>query len=161
MGGMPAYQTKEDIRQERSFYFDLLNVPYVQGGRDAKKGLDCLGVAMVVLERLFGPKMADDLDAFTPSEHTSDFAALSAWRMAEKKRWEVVTSGYIAGSKSERGDIVVQVSSTDNLSAHVSVVVHGGPNYPTIVLTTDKRRGVICIPASKLRNVLAVYRYKA
>lgn len=157
---MPRPITKADLKVERSFYYDLVGVPYSQGGRTIRNGLDCLGAAMIVLERLHGPDVADELDAYTPMAHTADFAALAAWRMAAKDKWEVVTSGYLSLSKSLPGDIVVQVTSADMLSAHVSIVVHGGPTYPTVVLTADKRRGIICLPGSRLRDVLAVYRYR-
>lgn len=32
-------------------YIDLLGIPFLDGGRDAKKGFDCYGLAMMVFER--------------------------------------------------------------------------------------------------------------
>jgi len=62
---------------------DLIGIPFVEGGRDPKSGLDCLGLAGIAARR-FNPD-ADISLAYIDHDATADVLELYA---KERPRWE-------------------------------------------------------------------------
>ena len=89
---------------------DLIGVPFMEGGRDPKTGLDCLGLVGIAARR-FNPDVAIPLEHIE-QRATSDIRDLDA---TEKKRWERIETpepGCIVTMKidPERPDLVQHVA---------------------------------------------------
>ena len=128
-------------------YEDLLDVPWVEGGRDPSRagGLDCWGVVKVVRERLGletpDPFAVADLDeAPALSEAVLDEFAAS---------WELLG----VNPFPEAGDVAV-FDGFAGAKTHAVVGIGDG-----MVLHSGRRFGVACVPWGQLRrHARAVYR---
>lgn len=142
----------------RNFYYDMLGAPHADGGRSLRHGIDCLGVAWVVLERLYGKACLEGMKDWEFGQTTAESSTLLAWRMQQRERWTMLSRGYISKTKSKRGDIVLQMVGPERNLPHVSVVVHCGTAEPLILLTSDKKRGVRAVSERFIGEVHSVYR---
>lgn len=109
---------------------DLIGVPWIEGGRDPKQGLDCLGVVLEVLERM-------GLPAFDP---------WAAWQGAWRRGWRNIAEAIPDGwERLERGtgllpgDVVIV--EQDGVPTHVVIVI--GDRR---VVSAMKRQGVVLLP---------------
>ena len=145
-------------REHRSFYYDLLRVPYAQGGRDAAKGLDCLGVVWEVLRRLKGQKVERMLSSIPSDPPKSvELSTTIAHLAAVRRDWLLMSKGRLP-KDAKLGDVVLQMIGLEHDTPHVSVVVWN--EAPVTLLTAHKAKGVVAVPASKAQGVVAVYRLK-
>ena len=145
-------------REHRSFYYDLLRVPYLTGGRDPEIGLDCLGVCWEVLRRLRGDRVLDRLEGY-PVDLPKDPEAstLRAHIKARRGDWLTMSEGRMP-KDPKLGDIVLQMIGLEHDTPHVGVVVWNEP--PVTLLTAHRGKGVIAMPATRAQGIVAVYRLK-
>lgn len=125
---------------------DLIGIPFLHGGRDYS-GLDCAGLALVVLERLGLP--APPLPAnglVDPYRAVEEQAAL----------WERVGASW--EDAREPGDVIVTDMTGTRSATHLSVVVRA---HPKKVLTTTKGHAVHVARRVKDSQVVGVYRPRA
>lgn len=112
---------------------DIIGVRWVAHGRD-KKGIDCAGVAALVLARL-GFKV--------PS---------SAWTWSGSDQW--IHVGEDAGDASELGDVIV--SKTEDGVLHVSVLVDKATRA---CATASRELGCVLTRYWAIQGVVGVYRW--
>jgi hypothetical protein len=143
---------------ERSFYYDMLGAPHADGGRSLRDGIDCLGVAWLVLKRIHGEECLEGIEDWKFGQLTADSAALLTWKMQNEDRWRIMSRGYICKTKRAVGDVVLQMIGPERNLPHVSVVVYCGPNDPLILLTSDRKRGVRAVAERMIGPVHSVYR---
>jgi len=143
---------------ERDFYYDMLGAPHAEGGRSLRHGIDCLGVAWLVLKRIHGEKCLDAVEDWESGQTTADSAALQTWRMQYDDRWRLLSRGYICKTKTQVGDIVLQMIGPERNMPHVSIVVHCGDAEPLILLTSDRKRGVRAVAERMVGPIHSVYR---
>lgn len=109
---------------------DLIGVPWQEGGRDARMGLDCLGVVLEVLSRM-------GLKAFDPWR-----AWQSAWRRGWRNVSEAIPEGWVRvarGAGLQPGDVLI--TEEDGLPTHIVVVVEDRR-----VVSAMKGHGVVLLP---------------
>jgi cell wall-associated NlpC family hydrolase len=109
---------------------DLIGTPWVEGGRDPESGLDCLGVALVVLERM-------GLPSFDPWAVWAD-----AWRHGWRNLEEAIPPGWSRlphGAGLRPGDVVI--TQSEGQPTHIVVVVEDRR-----VVSAMKGRGVVLLP---------------
>lgn len=143
-------------REFTRLYQDLLRVPFQEGGRDPRRGLDCLGVVMVYLARI---RSVVPLDAF-PSEHPSSVAEVTDWLEGAHSRWwdrvgDSPTNAILAG------DVVFSLNGRTRALPHVAVLCY--PATPKLLLSASKHTGVFTLPlerAGQHGEVLGVYRLR-
>lgn len=109
---------------------DIIGVPWIEGGRDQRTGLDCLGVVLLVLERMGMP-------AFDP------WATLQeAWRNGWRQIDEAVPDGWTRlprGAGLRPGDIVI--TQSEGQPSHVVIVIEDRR-----VVTSMHGHGVVLLP---------------
>ena len=130
---------------------DLIGIPFERGGRDRRRGLDCLGVVLEVLERLGVPEplRPDPWARLRELYSSEDPAAISAvlaggqvippaWRLVES--WPATpTDGLLLVSDPARG--------WDG--SHEAGV---GVTYSGRIVTARPRLGVVALPWSRARG---------
>lgn len=145
-------------REHRSFYYDLLRVPYREGGREVQTGLDCMGVVWEVLMRLKGERIRDRLLEIPHDVPRGvESSTLRAYLFSIREDWQMVSKGLMPGD-ARLGDVVLQMVGREHDTPHVSVVVWNEP--PVTLLTAHRSKGVIAVPASRAQGIVAVYRLR-
>lgn len=142
-------------------YFDLLRIPFVEGGRDAS-GVDCVGLVKLVLERLGTPApdgaFPNDYvgieDAFAHvRRHIEPEQVLDPIKLPWAGYWKPVLP---RGAKL--GDMAFFF---DGERAHVASIVHRSRGGTILVLTASARRGVTVLPLARIPRLLGIYRLRA
>jgi cell wall-associated NlpC family hydrolase len=109
---------------------DIIGVPWIEGGRDPSSGLDCLGVVLLVLERM-------GLPSFDPWAVWAD-----AWRRGWRQIEQAVPDGWSRlsdGALLRPGDVVI--TQSEGHPTHVVIVVEDRR-----VVSAMKGRGVVLLP---------------
>jgi hypothetical protein len=142
-------------REGYRFYYDLLNVRYLLGGRDPADGLDCIGVAMELLRRARG---SVPFEAF-PSSRTYSNDLVAAKSLSANDWWDRI--GDRPGSAKQIGDVIVTLHPP-NYVPHVTVLA--GSREPRVVLSTRPNRGVYAVPLARVSSwgeCAGVYRLRS
>lgn len=142
-------------------YYDLLRVPFKDGGRDVN-GVDCVGLVKLVLDRLGTPApdgaFPNDYlnieDAFAHvRRHIEPQQVLDPIRLPWADYWRPVVTRDI-----RPGDMAFFF---DGDRAHVASVVHRSRGGTILVLTASARRGVTVLPLARIPKLLGIYRLRA
>lgn len=122
--------------------------PWVAGGSSVETGLDCKGLAAIMVRRAGrefpGHPLLTDPAACFGAEAT---AAVSRFK-AETEAWEGVPEATLLG------DMIVNMGDT---GPHLSVLVD---EKRALVITTMRDAGVRVLPRSAIRDVLEVMRFR-
>lgn len=141
-------------REASKLYQDLLGVRFVDGGRDPKTGLDCLGVVRVYLSRVrLVPPGAFPLDR----TGTSAADALGWVESDCSVWWDRIGDGPLAATKL--GDVVFSVA---NALPHVAVLVYD--RAPRLLLSSSIQRGTYTLPLERAHvqgEIVGVYRLRS
>jgi cell wall-associated NlpC family hydrolase len=119
---------------------DLLKVPFADGGSDPTSGIDCSGTVLIVLKRL-GVDITRAAFREDAGEHFED--------------WKLL--GHRVDDAVELGDVILSDPDGCGFGCHVSVLVNV---HNRTTLTAHKDRGVIAMPANRIRNVVGAFRYE-
>ncbi len=128
-------------------YEDLLTTPFVAGGRDARRGLDCYGLVLELHRRL-GIDTPDPFAIVSLAEAEAQANAL----------WEQADQIWVAVAPVDRiaGDVLVQRAPHHPLG-HCAVYLD-----EQHVLDTGRKTGPRCLPWSRVRSsVIRILRRRA
>ena len=109
---------------------DLIGVPWQEGGRDPRLGLDCLGAVLLVLQRM-------GLRPFDPWA-----AWAEAWRRGWRRIEEAVPDGWVRlreGEGVQPGDVMITQEGA--VPSHIVIVLE-----ERRVLSAMKGQGVVLLP---------------
>lgn len=88
---------------------DLIGIPFIEGGRDPRVGLDCLGLARLAAERLVGADTPDDYVKEASTEDVTKFKqeAFKAWEKIDEPE---IGCAVAMSLDPERPDLVQHVA---------------------------------------------------
>ena len=121
---------------------DLVGIPFLEGGRDPKQGVDCLGIVLLGLKRM-GIEADDPWNALAIEWHRgwrpTDLALPIGWLKATH------------GSPFEPGDVLGVADQQakgpqKDTCQHVALMLPGG-----LVLQSSARYGSAIFPLARLR----------
>lgn len=122
-------------------------IPWLAGGRDVAVGLDCYGLAVLVLRRRWPDVPEVVLDPWTAGtrEALDDYLARFAtrWQRLGSEVWRAASAG----------DVIVTPGTT---GPHVSVLVDAAAGR---VITTSQLTGVVSVKRDHLRDSTDVLRF--